>query len=269
MAKAIPSSLALALCALVGTATAQQAAPDSPAVPTAIKAGVSSLSPASAAEITVADSPIAGLKEVRADGQVLYMSEDGKWLFAGDVINVQSRVNITDRARAEIRADVLKASDKSEHIIYGEPGNPKTLYVFTDTSCPYCTRFHKEIPKLLEAGITVEYLAWPRGGPKGQGFATMQGVWCAPDRKAALDRAFEDGKVAPATCSTPLRKHYELGASIDVQGTPAIYDAKGNHLGGYVPAARLIASLNPPAPAATPVPVAASAGSTLKAAKSP
>lgn len=236
---------------------------DAPA-PAGIKAGVASLAPQAVSKISVSETPISGLKEVRTDGQVVYMTEDGNFLFAGDIIDVRTKTNLTDIARGEMRIKVLEGSDKSEHIIYGPANNPRTVYVFTDTSCPYCTKFHAEVPKLVAAGITVEYLAWPRGGPRGPGYGTMQGVWCSKDRAAALDKVFAGGKVDISSCAHPLRKHYELGASIDVQGTPSIYDARGNHLGGFVPAERIIAAFN--LPAAPTTPGAAAAPVTGKAA---
>jgi len=215
---------------------------NSKAAPAGITAGVASLAPQAAGQIAVSDTPIAGIKEVRTDGQIVYMTEDGAWLFAGDIIDVRSKTNITDVARGELRAKALASSDPSEHIVYGPADNPRKIYVFTDTSCPYCTKFHGEVPKIVAAGITVEYLAWPRGGPRGPGYGTMQGVWCSKDRAASLDKAFAGEKIPVDSCEHPLKKHYELGASMDVQGTPSIYDAKGTHLGGFITADRVIAA---------------------------
>ena len=208
-----------------------------------------------APRITLKASPVPGIKEVRSGGQVAYMSEDGKWLFAGDLIEVKSGKNVSELARAGARAVALAESDKRDHVIYGPKDGKRRIYVFTDVSCPYCRRFHEEVPKLVAQGITVEYLAWPRGGASGEGFAPMQSVWCSSDRVAAMDATFHGKPVAPAACVTPLRKHYELGASLDVRGTPAIFDSEGNMLGGYVPAERIMEALASAA-AANPAPKA-------------
>ncbi|MBD4981432.1 hypothetical protein GUF56_16190 [Xanthomonas citri pv. citri] len=37
---------------------------------------------------------------------------------------------------------------------------------------------------------------------------------------------------------------YQLGDKLGVDGTPAIYDQYGNHMGGYVPADQLIQQLD-------------------------
>ena len=37
---------------------------------------------------------------------------------------------------------------------------------------------------------------------------------------------------------------YQLGDKLGVEGTPAIYDQYGNHMGGYVPADQLIQQLD-------------------------
>lgn len=218
--------------------------------PTPAELGLGRLVP-SLGPLAVEDTPIPGLKLVRAGGRVVYMSEDGKYLVAGDIIDVDTKQNLTDTVRAQIRADSLKTSNQADHILYGPANNARKVYVFTDVSCGYCQRFHAEVPKLTAMGITVEYIAWPRGGPQGPGYGQMQAVWCAKDRASALDQSMEGKELPVPSCSHPLRASYEFGESLEVQGTPAIFDANGNHLGGYVTADRIAAALDDPASVTT------------------
>lgn len=232
MKKIFAVLLALPLAALAAAGTV-----DDP-----VRASIKKLS-ADAQVQSISDGPVAGLKEVRADGQIMYFSADGRHLILGDVVEVSSKQNLTETARASIRAEKLNASDQKDHIVYGPRNNPRKVYVFTDTSCPYCERLHGEVPKLLAAGITVEYLAWPRGGPRSPAYADMQSVWCSKDKAAAYDKVIAGQKVESSKCDSPIRKHYELGESLQVQGTPAVYDSKGVQIGGYVPAERIIEAL--------------------------
>lgn len=56
------------------------------------------------------------------------------------------------------------------------------LNVFTDSSCPYCKKLHEEVSKLQEAGISVHYIPYPRGGSRGPGYQELKQVWCAKDK---------------------------------------------------------------------------------------
>jgi len=235
-------TLFLLLLPVLGVASAAPA-PAPQSAPTSIASAVKSLNPQ--ADVTqVSGTPIAGLKEVRAGNEIVYMSEDGKYLFAGDLIEVASRENLTEVARSSTRAKALSSSNRQEHIVYGPAKNEKKVYVFTDTSCPYCTRFHEEVPKLVAAGITVEYLAWPRGGPRSPAFANMQSVWCSKDRNAAYDKVIQGADLPMESCEHTMQAQYELGVDLNVQGTPAVFAANGTQLGGYVPAQQIIEALN-------------------------
>ncbi len=50
--------------------------------------------------------------------------------------------------------------------------------------------------------------------------------------------------LAPANCKNPVRAQYQLGLNMGVNGTPAIYNAEGVYLGGYLSTAELIKRLD-------------------------
>ena len=85
-------------------------------------------------------------------------------------------------------------------------------------------------------GIEVRYIAWPRGE---QHMPMMENIWCSKDRHAAFDRAIAGEPIEPASCKNPVRNMYEMGLNIGVNGTPAIYNADGIHIGAYMSAAEL------------------------------
>lgn len=235
------SKLLPALLLGLSFSTTACAAPATTDVAEAVTAGVHSLAPQTKID-SIEPSPVKGIQEVSTGGQVVYFSDDGKYLIAGDIIEVSTAENLTEQVRARARAQLLKNSDSDTHLVYGEKNNPKTVYVFTDPSCPYCQHFHKEVAAIVEAGITVEYLAWPRGGPRGDGYGQTQAVWCSSDKESAYDKVMNGQRLAVASCEHPIRTHYELGESLEVHGTPAIFDSTGKQLGGYVPADVVIKS---------------------------
>lgn len=235
-ARRIISVAALAIA--IGSGTAAAASDHDTAVGS-IRESVSSLNGGAAVE-SIRPAAIAGVQEVIAEGQVLYFTDDGKHLIAGEIYDVASRENLTERARGIVRASHIASSDRSTHVRFGDAESDKVIYVFTDTTCAYCQRFHQEVPKLVAAGITVEYLAWPRGGTTSPALGEMTSIWCASDKAGAYTNVVESRSNPTASCDTPIAAHHALGEKIGVNGTPAIYTADGQQLGGYVPAARII-----------------------------
>mgnify|MGYP002717123017 CR=1 FL=1 len=236
--------IAAAVLAAVAISPAQ-ASNDTVPGSDAILSSVTSLNAQSSLE-SVRPSPVPGLLEVRADGQILYFTEDGEYLVAGDIYRVSDRSNVTETSRSRVRAEQLAGSDAATHIRYGDASAKHTIYVFTDTSCGYCQRFHQEVPALNAAGIAVEYIAWPRGGARSPEMAAMTSAWCSNDRVAGYDTIIAGKTLSTSTCDSPIMAHVALGNRLGVQGTPAIYSQAGQQLGGYVTAQRIIDALNAP-----------------------
>lgn len=176
-----------------------------------------------ATEVDILPSPIAGLQTVLTEGGVLYVSSDGKHILQGPMYDISGPmpVNITNEQLAPILTKRLDAL-KDEMIVYKAPQEKYVVTVFTDITCGYCTKLHKEIQGYNEQGITVRYLAYPRQGVDSEAEKNMTSVWCAPDRMAAFDSAMAGKAIKPATCNIDLKRHYMLGSLFGIQGTPAI-----------------------------------------------
>lgn len=222
-------SLALATT-LALTAFAAQAAPDMAKIQDTVRQINEN------AKIAwIKDSPVPGLNEVGVDGVVLYITDDGRHLFHGTLLDVASRKNLTELAGADIRKDLLASIKDSDKIIYKPKGAVKhRIIVFTDISCGYCAKVHENLQGYLDRGIQVEYVAFPRGGTQSPVTAQMDAIWCAKDRNAAYDAAIKGNLPAGASCKSPVIASYELGDKLGIQGTPAIYTPDGMQHGGYV-----------------------------------
>ncbi len=192
----------------------------------------------------ISPSPVAGLKELITDKGVLYASADGQYLMQGTLIDLNNRNNLTEQALNGVRKEGL-AQYEDSMIVYKAKNEKHSITVFTDISCGYCRKLHRELDDLLEAGITVKYLAFPRGGLQGSGYADLMNVWCAKDQQEAMTAAKSgaDTKVM-AGCHAPVAEHYQLGQSFGISGTPAIILEDGTMIPGYQPAAALAAALD-------------------------
>ena len=196
-------------------------------------------------EITrIRPAPIPGLYEVMLGTDMIYLSEDGRYILQGDLIDLGERINLSERERAVARKHVLESIPASESIDFVPDSAQHTVYVFTDITCGYCRRFHGDMAELNGKGVAVRYLAFPRAGIDSESFKDMESVWCAADRNAAMTLAKQGNQVTPAQCDNPVKRQYELGQSLGVRGTPAIYLENGQEMPGYVPPDTLLQALN-------------------------
>lgn len=179
-----------------------------------------------------------GFREVIVGGQVVLISDDGKYLVQGSVVDIGSQKELTQSSPAlsKYRVDLLKSVKTSERIVFAPPNPKYTISVFTDIECGYCRKLHSEIAEYNKRGIAIEYMAFPRMGLGSQDHRDMISVWCATDRKQALTDA-KGGKPVPArSCkSTPVDMEYHVGQRLGISGTPAIFAPDGTQLGGYLP----------------------------------
>lgn len=197
----------------------------------------------------VADSvkatAIRGLYEFIGDGRVLYISEDGRYIVNGDIIDLESKINLTEKTQNKVTQQVIAGYDEKKMIVFSAEGKPRhTITVFTDVDCPYCAMLHREVPKLNKAGVTVRYLMYPRAGAGSSTFLKSVSVWCADDQKKALGIAKEGGLVEQNNCDNPVQEQFDLGQKIGVSGTPTLVLESGEILPGYVPADQLIKLLD-------------------------
>jgi thiol:disulfide interchange protein DsbC len=191
----------------------------------------------------VADSPVDTLYEVQVNGDVAYVTTDGRYLIRGEIIDLASRANLTEQRRADRRAALIATIDPASQIVF-TPENGivrHRITVFTDVDCGYCRQLHRDIAAINALGIEVRYVSYPRTGPDTPAWTKAEHVWCAADRNAALTTAKlgTDVPATPGCTTTPVAAHYELGRNIRLSGTPGVFAEDGTELGGYVPPAAL------------------------------
>lgn len=192
----------------------------------------------------VLPSPVTGLYEVQASGELLYVSQDGRFLFNGAVFDISSQIaNLTQMRKEEIanelapvrKADISKIPE-SDMVIFKSPSETHTVTVFTDVDCGYCRKLHSQIDDYLAAGITVRYLAFPRAGLESASAKKLASIWCAKDRQTAMTDAKVKGKFdLSRQCDAPIEEHFALVRKFHLQGTPAIILEEGELVAGYLP----------------------------------
>jgi len=189
-------------------------------------------------------TPVPGIFEYRRGAELAYVTEDGRFAFAGDLYQLSDKANLSDTRRRELRLALIGAVPESSMVVFAPKETRFTVTVFTDVDCGYCRTLHKQIDEYNKLGIKVRYLSFPRSGPNSESWLTAEQVWCSQDRKAALTRAKLGQKLSVPTCSpNPVAAQYALGRSIGLEGTPGIVTETGDLLPGYLSPAALLKQL--------------------------
>lgn len=188
---------------------------------------------------SVAPARVPGLFTIKYGPDIFYVSSDGRYIVRGDIIDIKEGVNVTEIARKKGRIEAVESLGEDSMIVFSPEEVNGTITVFTDITCPYCAKLHSEVPQLNENGIKVRYLAFPRAGIPSKDADDMVSVWCADDPREAITEAKAGFDVDPKTCPNPVKRHYDTGNQVGVNGTPAIVLEDGSLVGGYIPYARL------------------------------
>ena len=205
---------------------------------TVVEERIRSLAP-NAQSIAISETPIEGILMVQINGDIVYATADGKFLIQGRVVNMETREDLTESAKSEVRRELIAGVDTTKQIAFA-PENPDyELMVFTDIDCGYCRKLHAQMEEYNENGISVRYMAFPRAGIGSKSYEKAVSVWCADNQQEAMTAAKLGSDPDPAQCDNPIAEQYQLGQALGVTGTPALLTADGTLIPGYVPPEQL------------------------------
>lgn len=194
-----------------------------------------------ATNVAISASALPNFRTAVTDQGVLQISENGRFVIQGQVFELKNgkAVDITNNALL----NELNALEK-EMIVYPAKNEKHVVTVFMDITCHYCHILHTKIKEYNDLGITIRYLAFPRGGMNTKTAKQMEAIWTADDKVFALNEA-ENGNL-PKEQKTPsiVKKHYDLGLKFGVNGTPNMVTKDGELIRGYVEPKELAKMLN-------------------------
>ena len=182
-----------------------------------------------------------GLYEVMVDGELIYTDEKVTHLILGQIIEAQSRKNLTEERKQKLSQ--IKFSDLPLDLAVKQvKGNGKRLLAtFEDPNCSYCKKLAQELQGLND--VTIYTFVYPILSPDSTEKA--KNIWCASDRVKAWNDFMINGQ-APASknCNHPTEKVVALGRKLNIRGTPTMFFADGSRVPGYMPVATLEKALD-------------------------
>ncbi len=185
------------------------------------------------------------------DSEVLYVSNEGRYFFYGDLIDLhesnKKNWNLTDQAKRIIRQSELEKFPTKKMIVF-KPKHSSWVHkpigvvtVFTDVTCPYGNRLHKEVEKAVSSGLEVRYLFFPRAGVGSDSYKKSVSVWCAKDHNKAFSMANNGETIPDRTCRhDPVESQFNFGKKIGINATPTIVLKNGTIVPGYMTSDALI-----------------------------
>ena len=150
----------------------------------------------------VTASPIEGWYTIQKGSIIAYVSDDARYLLQGDLIDLDTQVNLSEQSRAVARRELVSTLSDDEAIMFSPAEVKHTVTVFTDVDCTYCRKLHSQIDGYLDLGIEVRYVLYPRNGPASKAWTTSEEVWCASDRGSALTAAKLGREFQTTKCDT-------------------------------------------------------------------
>ncbi len=188
---------------------------------------------------SINDTPVKGIKEITLAGgntkEIIYLSEDGQFLFNGQLLNLKNKKNLTEMAKDSMRLELMSEFRKSHKGIDFLPEQMTDMVtVFTDIDCGVCRKFHENISAFNDAGIGISYLFFPRAGIGSASHQKATNVWCATDQQQALNQAKSGIELEPLMCPNPIETQFNLALSAGVNGTPYMVLSDGTLIRGYM-----------------------------------
>ena len=138
---------------------------------------------------SVKPSVVKGLYEVLVGANIFYVSDDGKYLLQGHLVDVAARKDLTEEKLSGTRKQAIEKIGQENMIVFKPKISKYTVSIFTDIDCGYCRKLHSEIDQYMAEGITIQYLFFPRAGKDSDSYKKAVSVWCAEDRNAAFTDA--------------------------------------------------------------------------------
>ncbi len=208
----------------------------------AVKASITKSIPGLPADVAVNKSPVNGLYEVVVGRKVFYVTNDGKYIMFGNLIEASTKQNLTEKRTTELsKIDWNKLP--LDLAIKEVNGNGKRkLAVFSDPECPYCQMFEKQIAPNLKDTTIYTFLFPLPNHPQAKPDAIK--IWCSKDRTSVWTGWMRDKKALPtnSSCDTSgIDALIKLGTDlVQIEGTPTLILENGQILPSMLPAEQLI-----------------------------
>jgi thiol:disulfide interchange protein DsbC len=189
-------------------------------------------------------TPLPGVYEVAFGNRLFYTDEGLNYLIIGQIIESATNRNLTDQRLRQLTAIDTRQLPLDAAIRTVRGDGKRTLYVFSDPLCPFCSQLEQELQKMTNVTIYTFLTPVDQMRPGSRNRALE--IWCSTDRARAWDDWMLK-QVAPRskpTCRNPIDQVVRLSDKLGFTVTPTLVFADGAVLSGMIPAAQIEKFMN-------------------------
>lgn len=180
-------------------------------------------------------TPLPGIYEVFANGDLIYTDEKAAYLFIGaNLIDAEKKSSLSEQRMNQLTS--IKFDQLPLNLAFKKvkgKGTRKLAY-FGDPNCGYCKKFEHDLAKIND--VTVYVFVYPVLGPDSTEKA--KSIWCSKDRVKAWDDQLLNNiaPTAAGTCDTSaIDKTVAFGKQKGIKGTPTLFFVDGQRVPGAIP----------------------------------
>lgn len=184
---------------------------------------------------SVTKTPVPGIYEAFANGQMIYTDENATYLFVNaNLIDTEKKTNLTEERMSKltaIRFDQLPLNLAVKRV--KGKGTRKLAY-FADPNCGYCKKFEQDLTSIND--VTIYVFLYPVLGPDS--LEKAKSIWCSKDKIKAWDDQLVRGiaPTAAGSCDTSsIDKTLAFGKQKNITGTPTMFFVDGQRVPGAIP----------------------------------
>ena len=179
----------------------------------------------------IVKTPYSGLYEVRIGNNLVYTDAQARYLFIGNIMDLQTRTNYTDERLRKITITDFSSLPKDLAIRIVKGNGEGVMAIFSDPTCRHCKQLEYNLGNVDNVTI---YL-YPFNILSEKSVEISRNIWCSANPAQAWRDWMVDDKlpVKPGNdCSFPDERIRALGKRLNIRGTPTIFFADGTRVPG-------------------------------------
>jgi thiol:disulfide interchange protein DsbC len=165
---------------------------------------------------------------------IVYVDFPKKRLFSGSLFQIQGKKNLTQDRLSEINKVNLSQIPLGDAVVLGDKSAKHRVIVFTDPECPYCSKLHEEMKKVVKDTKDIAFFIkmFPLKMHPGA-YDKSRAIVCEKSL-ALLESAFAKKSLpAPKCKTTAVDDTIKLAGKLGITGTPALVMPDGRVVSGF------------------------------------
>lgn len=183
-----------------------------------------------------------GMYDVVTETELAYTNADGSLLFAGHVLDTNTKENLTGKRWNELNKIDVKTLPLENAIKTVKGDGSRTLVLFSDPDCPFCQELEQELKDVTN--VTIYTFLYPLEAIHPQARDKANNIWCSTDRASTWSNWMLNRVLAYSSCEqNVIANNIELGMKYKIMSTPTLVFADGQRVAGSIPKEQLEAQL--------------------------